>query len=231
MAKKQSTYEVIPREAQPELYALMDELVEGYHPDLEDARIALAWRHGWKADPDGRCVLGQMRKASDLDRQLHSYDFALLLNFEVWQAVTFSEAQRRALLDHELCHGAIARDSEGETRYTPDGQVVYRIRKHTIEEFHEVVARHGQWKGDIQTFVERAMAAGVPEQLTLQDRDLVGSVVDRMLDSPVALDRLAGTVGGGIESVTISTPARPGKPARSVTLKPRGRAKEAEGAL
>jgi hypothetical protein len=171
--KKQSTYELIRKEDHADLYELMEELVDSHHDDLDQARIALAWRHGWKADADGRVILGQMKKASDLDRKLHSFDFVLLLNYEVWEAVDFNEGQRRALLDHELCHGAIARDGEGDTRYTPDGRIVYRIRKHSIEEFHEIVERHGQWKGDIQTFVERAMAAGVPAQMTLQDQATV----------------------------------------------------------
>lgn len=225
--KKQSTYEVIGREDRPDLYELMDEIVGDHHPELEEARIAIAWRHGWKADADGRCVLGQMKKASELDRQLHQWDFVILLNAEVWTSVEFSEAQQRALLDHELCHGAIARDAEGETRHTPEGQIVYRIRKHTIEEFHEIVERHGQWKGDIQTFVDRAMKAGVPEQMTIGDQGVVESVIDRALDSPAALARMAPVVGGGIESVTISTPARPGRPARSVTLGKPGGAREA----
>lgn len=171
--KKESTYEVISREDGADLYALMEELVDNHHPELKDARIAIAWRRGWKADPDGRTILGQMKKASDLDRKLHSYDFVILLNREVWEAVDFNESQRRALLDHELCHGAIARDGEGEPRYAPDGRTVYRTRKHTIEEFHEIVERHGQWKGDIQSFVERAMAAGVPQQLTLADKETI----------------------------------------------------------
>jgi hypothetical protein len=217
MAKKRSTYEVIDREAASDLYDLMEELRGEYHDDLEGASIALAWRHGWKADPDGRVILGQMKKAADLDRQLHDFDFILLLNFEVWSHVEFSEAQKRALLDHELCHGARALDADREPRYTPDGRAVYRIRKHTIEEFHEIVERHGQWKGDIQTFVERAMAAGIPEQLTIHER-----IVDTMIDNLAtgkgssafreAAEQLAGDGG-----VTISANGR------SVTLPPRSK--------
>jgi hypothetical protein len=162
MAEAKKTYEVIPAEDNgltPDPYALVEELVERHHDHLADAKIAIAWRYGWKPDPDGRLTLGQLKVASELDRDLHGYDIVILLNYEIFTGVKFTLEQQRALLDHELCHAAIATDSEDEAKVDAEGRAKYRMRKHTLEEFHEVVARHGLYKGDIEAFAAVCMKA------------------------------------------------------------------------
>jgi hypothetical protein len=157
--RKEVNFLVVTREQEAELYTLMDELVGEHHADLAEARIALAWRFGWKADPDGRLQLGQCRRASDLDRLLHDLDFVILLNWEAWHAADFSEAQKRALLDHELSHGALRLTDDGEPAEDTNGRKVYRIRKHDVEEFRAIVERHGLWKADLAEFAAAAMEA------------------------------------------------------------------------
>jgi hypothetical protein len=126
------------------------------HRDLRNARIVPAWMIGQKADKDGRVKLGAMKKASELDRQLHGHDAILLLNQEHWRVL--SEAQRRALVDHELCHLAPSLNSNTlEQNYDAHGLPLYRIRKHDIEEFRGVVDRHGLWKNDLVNFVQAAV--------------------------------------------------------------------------
>ena len=136
-------------------YRIMDELIDAHHSHLQDAKIAIAWRFGWKADPDGICRLGQAKKGSDLDRELHGYDFVILLHHEAWNKV-LSEAQQKALMDHELCHCEVSKDSNGEPKVDERGRTVFRIRKHDIEEFREVVSRHGCYKADLEEFVAAA---------------------------------------------------------------------------
>lgn len=138
-------------------YRLMDEIIAAHHPHLADANICIAWAHGWKADADGRLQLGKMKKGSDLDREMHGYDAVMLLNHLAWNAAGFSEAQMRALIDHELCHLQVACDSDGEAKLDENGRTVYRIRKHDLEEFREIVARHGCWKDDVRKFAEAAV--------------------------------------------------------------------------
>jgi hypothetical protein len=157
--RKKINYHLLSRSDEPELYELMDELVRQHHEDLCDANIAIAWRFGWKADPDGRLTLGQMKRASDLDRQLHGHDFVILLNYEAWSAAEFTKAQKLALLDHELCHGRIAYDEDLEPKRDEADNLVYRTRKHDLEEFVEVVERHGLWRHDLQRFAEAALEA------------------------------------------------------------------------
>jgi hypothetical protein len=174
MAKKLPTYEAISREERPDLYALVDELIQESHPELEGAVVQLVWRRNWKGDKDGRLILGQAIIPSREDRLTHGLDLRVRLNFEAYNHVEFTEAQKRALLDHELCHFAAQIDGEtGEQQEGADGLREWRKRKHTIEEFHEIVDRHGIWKQDVASFVERALAAGVPEQMTLADSSAV----------------------------------------------------------
>jgi Putative phage metallopeptidase len=159
------SYELIARDddvlGHP-MYKMLDSLVSAHHHDLRDARIALAWCTSWKPDVDGRVTLGKCRKASDLDRELAAFDFVILLRRAFWRADQVTDAQRRALLDHELCHGARQFDSAGEPVEDERGRPVYRMRKHDIEEFTEIVERHGCYKADLERFAAALRAAGVP---------------------------------------------------------------------
>lgn len=159
-ARKKVTVKLLEREHGGKVttpYRLMERIVKDHHPHLKDAKIAIAWRFGKKSDADGRLWLGQAKKGSDLDRSLHGFDFVILLNHEAWNGSWFTEDMMKALLDHELCHCAVANDSNGEPKVDEEGRTCYRIRKHDIEEFYEIVARHGQWKEDIRMFVAAAL--------------------------------------------------------------------------
>ena len=128
----------------------------------------------------------ECKKASDLDRDLHQFDFIIILNRETWEA--FSEEQRAALLDHELCHAEV-KYNDGQVEFDDRGRIVYRIRKHDIEEFSEVVSRNGIWKNDLIAFAE-AMA-DQQEELFLDGTSLK--------DTPVTIEsgdqKIETTVG------------------------------------
>lgn len=137
-----------------EPYAILHDMINRYHPHLEDAKICLAWRMGWKHDKDNRLILGQCRKASDLDRELKEWDFVILLNSHVWHLSDFTIEKKRALIDHELMHAQVHVDDDGEVKKDNKGRTVYRIRKHDLEEFRDVVARHGFYKSDLAEFAK-----------------------------------------------------------------------------
>jgi hypothetical protein len=165
--RKKISYELIKQDSMAgrPMYAMLDDLVEEHHDEITNARIALAWALSWKPDVDGHVKLGQMKKASDLDRELHPFDFVCLLNAEWWQDGRVVDAQRRALLDHELCHATVKLDEDGEPARDSKDRVVYRLRKHDIEEFSEIVARHGCYKRDLETFAAALRRA--PKQASL----------------------------------------------------------------
>ncbi len=134
------------------MYQLLDDLVASHHPELRDARVALAWCTSWKPDPDGRLVLGKCKRASDLDREFAPFDFVILLLHGFWTHEKVTATQRAALLDHELCHAAVKHDEHGGEMRDERGRIVYRTRKHDIEEFTEIVDRYGTYTRDLEVF-------------------------------------------------------------------------------
>lgn len=164
-AKKVSFELITPEDHHGErMYPMLRRLVEAYHEELRDARIALAWCTSWKADVDGRVTLGKCRKASDLDREIAEYDFIILLNQAFWVSSDVTFPQREALLDHELCHATVALDPKTlEPIVDERGRTVYRIRKHDVEEFRDIVLRHGVWKQDLEDFA-RQLVKHLPEK-------------------------------------------------------------------
>jgi hypothetical protein len=137
-----------------EPYRIMDDYVRRFHRHLEGARIALAWKFNVKPNRDGQLCLGKARKAADLDRALHEYDFVIFLTRSAWDEM--QSAQREALVDHELAHCEVVREKDGSVKEDEDGRTVYRIKRHDVEEFQAVIERHGLYKKDLEEFVEAA---------------------------------------------------------------------------
>jgi len=153
--RKRVTVKLIPRVHAGEVtepWALMEEIKLAHHSHLADARITLAWRLGWRADANGILCLGKCRKRGDLDRELDSFDFVIMLNQEAWQGLNIKE--KRALIDHELCHAQIVIDSDGNPKLDDRDRLVCRIRKHDCEEFKIVVERHGVWTSDLAALAQ-----------------------------------------------------------------------------
>jgi hypothetical protein len=139
--KVKHSVEAVDRKDEPVLYKLMDELVGAHHPDLTGARIVIAVERGVKPDQDGHVRLGSMQRPSEVNRQLHAFDFILTLNADALARPDFTPEMRRALVDHELCHATVTETEEG-TKTDDAGNPVYRIRQHDVQEFEEVVRRH-----------------------------------------------------------------------------------------
>jgi len=139
----------------PEPYKILNEVRDLHHGDTKAARIALAWRLRTNADKDGHIVLGRCIKVSDLYREYADYDFIITLNKEFWEDLAVVKEQRVALVDHELCHAAPDYDSEsGEHKVDERGRYLFRLRRHSVEEFYEIIQRNGLWKRDLQKFAE-----------------------------------------------------------------------------
>lgn len=168
---KPPSYERIDRKADPlEVYKLLDTVLEEYRQDdLEESkcRIALAWRYGLKRNKDGQLVLGKCKKVSELDKLYAEFDFVIILNSEAWK--TLNDGQRKALVHHEVCHIAISTDQNGNTKKDSRGRTAFRIKKHDIEEFGDVVAVHGCYKRDLAQFVEAAVKSAAENAPSLFD--------------------------------------------------------------
>jgi hypothetical protein len=138
-----------------EPYRLLKEMQEINHRHLDNAKIGLAWRLGWRANTDGQLQLAACRKRGDLDRELDGFDFIILLNREAFAVL--NEESKRALIDHQLCHAQITMDADGNPKMNDRDRLVCRVRKHDVEEFRVIVERHGAWTQDLAKMAQAAI--------------------------------------------------------------------------
>lgn len=134
---------------------LLARAIEKFRPELEGARIGVAWNIGKKPDKDGFLQLGRMKRLAELDREMLHLDAIVILNQEQWRVM--NPDQQLALMHHELCHLEPARDNEGEQAIDGHGNLRWRGRRHDIEEFRAVIAEHGYYKNDLAEFVSAAL--------------------------------------------------------------------------
>lgn len=122
-----------------EVEEIAERLIPFFHPHLEEgSRIRYLFRskHAkrnlcevWGA---ASCLTGRMAF-------LAGADFLIEIAHDIWEVL--EEAQRIALIDHELCHCAW-----DEVDGAPS------IRGHDLEEFEEIVERHGMWRESLKRF-------------------------------------------------------------------------------
>ena len=118
-------------------------------------RVVLYWHLKPRINLDAQCRLGDCQKVPDLYRILLETDFIIGLCLDSWSRL--KPAHRRALLHHELLHIAPLLDRESGAQKSDElGNPLWRIRKHSMEEFHDVVREYGAWKNDIQSFLQAA---------------------------------------------------------------------------
>lgn len=63
-----------------------------------------------------------------------------------------------ALIEHELCHAAQDVDDTGMPRFTREGEPIYRVIGHDVEQFVDVVSRYGADATDTREMVSAANA-------------------------------------------------------------------------
>jgi hypothetical protein len=144
------------REA-PEARLIGKSLIAECHNHLRNVRMDFVFIERLDKDgvsqpieSKGKALLGRAKKVTGLNAYLaESTDeqtdepvefYVIELSYFYWRSLT--EKQRRALIDHELCH--CETDEEGKPK----------MRTHDVEEFSEVIKRHGLWRPDVEQFVK-----------------------------------------------------------------------------
>ena len=130
----------------PSVLTLANELIYEHHPWLAAWRIGFVFRSdGMKKN--GRITIGNTSKVSPKYTPHLALDYLIWLALDTWENLT--AMQRKALVDHELCHI----DTNG------------RLRGHDVEEFGEIIRRYGLWTPDLfrlQETFERACQLRLP---------------------------------------------------------------------
>lgn len=116
------------------------------HPVLGDARLLYLFTDR-KRKKGNRVTLGTAAKLPALQRYLSrrggdptsEAHFILLFSYLEWDLL--EPEQQVALVDHELCHCTVRMGKDFKSRWA--------IREHDVEEFTEIIQRHGLWKPDL----------------------------------------------------------------------------------
>lgn len=182
---------------------IAEQLIGKHHHVLDDVRIEYVFRSETKKSR-GREVWGEAKKISGLNAYLSQEDgpseaasgdvdyFVIEISEPVWAIL--DAGQRKALVDHELCHCTTEFDEAS-------GDLVLKMRPHDVEEFKAVVDRHGIWRPDIAEF-----ATALPERQRtiddgLTDADDAGDVTVSLNGGPEIpqdeFTRAAETVAAG----------------------------------
>jgi len=162
-------------EASPSVLHYAENLIRNFHPHLNDARICFVFRS--EAQKQGeRMILGQAAKVPAKFMPYLEYDFIIWLSERDY--ISMDDLSREALIDHELCH------------CSGNQWLGWKIRPHDIQEFSDVIQRHGCWAPDVR------LAKSALNQYEMQT--LPGLVMDSMNNLMNAAEK------AGAEQVTIS---------------------------
>jgi hypothetical protein len=164
----------------PSAALLAEQLIPEHHIHLSEARLLYLFT-SQKRTRRGTPVLSTAKKLAPVERYLSSgpdesvgegYDFLLLFTREEWDALT--AAGRKALVDHTLCRCV---RTERETK---EGDVEYGwgIQDPDVEEFTEIVTRHGLWRPNLRTFGNQVRQLRLSDVAPEKPRDRHGEVAE-----------------------------------------------------
>lgn len=146
-----------------EVAGIAEGLIKNYHPHLAGESIIYVFRDE-HAEANGQIVFGSAKRVSGLNAYLANKETLdetevapeplklIEIAHDVWAQLT--DKQRVALVDHELCH------------LGTDG-----MRAHDVEEFREVIDRHGLWRPSLEDF-----AAAISQQKLFPDQALIDAI-------------------------------------------------------
>lgn len=152
----------------PEVQAIADKLIDQYHDHLRRVRIEYVFVTEL-VKKGGKLIWGQARKVSGLSAWLATPEeersdepnpfFVVEIILPMWNRL--EERQRIALVDHELSH--FSTDYNDKPLMIP----------HDLEEFTNVVRRHGLWRPEVEFFAEASRQFSLPgfDKVTMKVND------------------------------------------------------------
>lgn len=132
----------------PEVEVIARELIETTHPHLAGVRIDYLFRDTAVVS-GGKVKYGSARKAQGLMAFMSKEEapfFIIEIAQDRWADLPVKA--KIALVDHELCHCGVEDVLDGEEVID---QKLFMI-KHDLEEFNDIVRRHGLWRADVSAF-------------------------------------------------------------------------------
>lgn len=130
------------------------ELIPEYHRHLYGHEVLFLFTDKTQKSR-GKLIGAKVSKLNDTQRYLSSgtgasveegAEYMILISKEIWDSLLTS--QRRALIDHELCHIVEKPPKEDAEEDEPTLTII----GHDIEEFDAIVQRHGLWHDAHKSF-------------------------------------------------------------------------------
>jgi len=153
----------------PEVAEIINSLISQYYPDLEEGQVTIESifaydnKGGFPVKAGGYPALACIKVNSLKNRVKGFADAEITIDAENFKGMT--EAQKIALLDHELYHLIVVRDKEGVIKTDDANRSKLRLKKHDYQMgwFKEIAVRHKEnspelfqanilWQKDGRTF-------------------------------------------------------------------------------
>lgn len=157
----------------PEIYEnYVVKIINNHRNDLSNAKIVTMFRRGkwYKKNME---TWGSAKKVSPEMRVLTGpADFLIIVNAEIWKGL--SEAERLALVDHELLHCVREDDDK-------NGNPRYGLRNHDFEGFYAEVRRHGIWSPGLKRAkkaYDESKQGTIFDPLTQQNQEIIEEKID-----------------------------------------------------
>lgn len=126
---------------------IAEELRNRYHEHLHDAEISYLMTKK-PMSRGGKIIDGKAKRLSGLLAFYSHADFIIIIQGAAWDEADVKK--RRALVDHELKHCASEEDEK-------TGETAWVMRRHDIEEFTDIIDRHGLWHDGLKIFGQAVM--------------------------------------------------------------------------
>lgn len=121
------------------IYDIMAEIINEYHSSLRNCKIKCLF-YDKPRRRAGKLILATTEAVSPKFNYLTGIDFIISIYEDAWDIM--ADQEKRALLDHELNHCFV-----GENK---DGEPVYTILPHDVEDFRVIIERYGaDWADNI----------------------------------------------------------------------------------
>lgn len=136
----------------PDVEIIAKKIIQDTRPVLGHVQISYMFRPE-AAVSDGKATSGMCIKVDDRNRMIHDHDFIIEIAKDIWDEAT--EEFKLALVDHELGHAGLRTDEDGDILYDEKtNRPRTFIKKHDIEEFEDVLERHGAFHKGLRDFLD-----------------------------------------------------------------------------
>jgi len=147
------------------------DIINKVRQDLKHVQICYMFRDT-AAITDDKVVAGMCIRVDDRNYTIHGFDFVIEIAKDVWDEA--DDTFRVALMDHELGHVGIRFDADDDDPRRDDktDRVKTFSKRHDVEEFEDVLERHGAYHKALREFLKKFAERKLKEKKKKTDEDL-----------------------------------------------------------